>query len=47
MSAGSFEYYKDQEKTRKNRIGEFFTVGDVGELDEDGWYCSSRTGRST
>ena len=37
MAAGSFEYYKDQEKTRKNRIGEFFTVGDVGELDEDGW----------
>jgi len=37
MSAGTFEYYKDKEKTRKNRIGDFFTVGDVGELDEDGW----------
>jgi long-chain acyl-CoA synthetase len=37
MGAGSFEYYKDKEKTQKNRIGDFFTVGDVGELDEDGW----------
>jgi len=37
MQGGSFEYYKDKEKTRKSRIGEFFTVGDVGELDEDGW----------
>ncbi|MHB8466592.1 MAG: AMP-binding enzyme, partial [Acidimicrobiales bacterium] len=37
MGAGGFEYYKDKEKTRKNRIGDFFTVGDVGELDEDGW----------
>jgi len=33
----TFEYYKDREKTEKNRIGSFFTVGDVGELDEDGW----------
>ena len=37
MASGQFEYYKDKEKTQKNRIGEFFTVGDVGELDEDGW----------
>ncbi len=37
MGAGGFEYYKDKEKTQKNRIGDFFTVGDVGELDEDGW----------
>ena len=37
MGTGGFEYYKDKEKTRKNRIGDFFTVGDVGELDEDGW----------
>ena len=37
MGTGAFEYYKDKEKTRKNRIGDFFTVGDVGELDEDGW----------
>jgi long-chain acyl-CoA synthetase len=36
-TGSSFEYFKDKEKTRKNRIGDFFTVGDVGELDEDGW----------
>src|SRR4029077_16039379 len=30
-------YFKDKEKTQKNRIGDFFTVGDVGELDADGW----------
>jgi len=33
----TFEYYKDKDKTQRNRIGAFFTVGDVGELDEDGW----------
>ena len=37
MGAGGFEYYKDEEKTRKARIEDFFTVGDVGYLDEDGW----------
>jgi long-chain acyl-CoA synthetase len=36
-TAPGFEYYKDKEKTQRNRIGDFFTVGDVGELDEDGW----------
>jgi long-chain acyl-CoA synthetase len=36
-AAPQFEYYKDKEKTQRNRIGDFFTVGDVGELDEDGW----------
>ena len=37
MQTGNFEYYKDKEKTEKNRRGKFFTVGDVGYLDEDGW----------
>src|SRR5437868_1017983 len=37
MQTGDFEYYKDKEKTEKNRIGKFFTVGDIGYLDEDGY----------
>ncbi len=37
MQTGNFEYYKDKEKTEKNRRGKYFTVGDVGYLDEDGW----------
>jgi long-chain acyl-CoA synthetase len=32
-----FEYGGDPEKTRANRIDGFFTVGDVGYLDEEGW----------
>jgi long-chain acyl-CoA synthetase len=32
-----FEYHGDKEKTRKNRIGRFFTVGDIGLIDEDGY----------
>jgi long-chain acyl-CoA synthetase len=38
MGGGAnFEYHKDKEKTEKNRIGNFFTVGDVGYLDDDGF----------
>jgi long-chain acyl-CoA synthetase len=37
MQSMSFEYHGDKEKTQKNRIGAFFTVGDVGFLDEDGF----------
>ncbi len=37
MQTGDFSYHKDEEKTKKNRIGKFFTVGDVGFLDEDGY----------
>ncbi|MFD7863189.1 acyl-CoA synthetase [Streptomyces sp. NPDC059783] len=37
MSTGGFQYHKDEGKTRKNRIGDFFTVGDLGVLDEDGY----------
>ena len=37
MMTGNFEYYKDKDKTDKSRRGKFFTVGDVGYLDDDGW----------
>jgi long-chain acyl-CoA synthetase len=37
MAGASFEYYKDDEKTRTSRRGEFFTVGDVGYLDDAGY----------
>jgi long-chain acyl-CoA synthetase len=37
MQTGDFEYHKDRDKTAGNRIGRFFTVGDVGFLDEDGY----------
>jgi long-chain acyl-CoA synthetase len=37
MATGDFEYYKDKAKTEASRKHGFFTVGDVGFLDEDGW----------
>jgi long-chain acyl-CoA synthetase len=37
MMTGNFEYYKDKDKTEKSRKGKFFTVGDVGFLDDDDW----------
>ena len=37
MQSADFEYHGDKEKTQKNRIGPFFTVGDVGLIDEDGY----------
>jgi len=37
MGSADFEYHGDKEKTRKNRIGKFFTVGDIGYLDDDGF----------
>ncbi|HEV2309758.1 MAG TPA: acyl-CoA synthetase [Acidimicrobiia bacterium] len=37
MQTGNFEYYKDKDKTDRSRRGKFFTVGDVGVLDDDGW----------
>ncbi len=35
--AADFEYFKDKGKTEANRREGFFTVGDVGYLDDDGY----------
>ncbi len=37
MGSSSFEYHGDAKKTRENRVGDLFTLGDVGYLDEDGY----------
>ncbi|MEU4213538.1 acyl-CoA synthetase [Streptomyces sp. NPDC026206] len=37
MTTGRFAYHKDAAKTAESRIGDFFTVGDLGHLDEDGY----------
>ncbi len=34
---GAFTYYKDETKTLANRVGDYFTMGDVGFFDEDGY----------
>ncbi|GAA3531033.1 acyl-CoA synthetase [Amycolatopsis ultiminotia] len=37
MGESKFEYHRDREKTEKARVGDLFTLGDVGHLDEDGY----------
>ncbi|MDP4505565.1 acyl-CoA synthetase [Nonomuraea turcica] len=37
MMGASFEYKGDPAKTAANRLKDFFTVGDIGYLDEDGF----------
>jgi long-chain acyl-CoA synthetase len=37
MGDSKFEYHKDRAKTAKARVGDLFTLGDVGHLDEDGY----------
>jgi long-chain acyl-CoA synthetase len=36
-AGAEFDYHKDRKKTEESRKGAFFTVGDVGYLDEEGW----------
>ena len=37
MPGNTFEYKGDKEKTEKSRLRGFFTVGDIGYLDDDGY----------
>ena len=42
LAQATFEYKGDEKKTKANRLAtrtgiEYFTVGDVGELDDDGY----------
>ena len=37
MGGSTFEYHKDEAKTKASRLKDFFTVGDIGYLDEDGY----------
>jgi long-chain acyl-CoA synthetase len=35
---GGFQYYKDPAKTSSSYRGNYFTLGDVGRMDEDGYF---------
>jgi long-chain acyl-CoA synthetase len=37
MAGATFEYKGDKEKTEKNRLKDYFTVGDIGYLTDDGF----------
>ncbi|GAB2716130.1 acyl-CoA synthetase [Nocardia thraciensis] len=37
MGGSNFEYHKDKAKTEDARVGDLFTVGDIGHMDSDGY----------
>jgi long-chain acyl-CoA synthetase len=37
MGTSNFEYHGDKEKTQAARVGDLFTLGDIGYLDEEGY----------
>ena len=37
MHGSKFEYHQDEEKTAKTYVGELFTMGDIGYVDDDGY----------
>ncbi|AHH96768.1 acyl-CoA synthetase [Kutzneria viridogrisea] len=37
MGGSTFSYHGDEEKTRNSRVGDLFTLGDMGYLDADGY----------